>query len=121
MSGLGDSALGQDLINSLGGASAFNSPVTKESFGRAGISLLWPLYTGGRITAAQDISAAQTEVALQLQDTQRRIIFEELVTVYFGVVLAKQNLSIHQQVQAGLQLHLNDALFMQQLSIWFVA
>lgn len=114
ISGLGDSTVGQDLINLLGGEAAFTTQVTNESFGRAGISLLWPLYTGGRITATQDISAAQTEVAVQLQDTQRRIIFEELVNVYFGVVLANQNLSIHQQAQAGLQLHLNDAQALEE-------
>lgn len=109
LSGLRDSTFGQSFITALGGESAFSIDITKRSFGRAGVGMIWPIYTGGRITAAQEISAAQTDVALQLQETQRRSVFEDFVNVYFGVVLAKKNLTIHKQAEAGLQQHLKDA------------
>jgi outer membrane protein TolC len=106
---LQDSAIGQDIISATGGSAAFTTEITNQSFGRLALTALWPIYTGGRITAAQDIGAAQTDIATQLFDIQRRSVFEQLVKTYFGVVLAQQNLQTHQQAEAGFVKHLEDA------------
>ena len=109
LTGLKDNAIGQDIIDAIGGEAAFKTDITNQSFGRLALTALWPIYSGGRITAAQDASAAQTDIAMQLFDVQRRTVFEKLVKIYFGVVLAQQNLDTHQQAETGFLKHLDNA------------
>jgi len=78
------------------------------------LSAKWPLYTGGRITAAQDIAAGQYKEAahnLQLKSLQQ---FETLTRYYFGAVLAKRVYETRKEVEAGLQKHLQHAILMEQ-------
>lgn len=109
LAGLQDNPIGQDIIGALGGQDTFTTDITNQSFGRLALTALWPIYTGGRITAAQDISKAQTDIATQLFDIQRRTVFEELVKTYFGVVLSQQNLETHKQTELGFKQHLENA------------
>ncbi len=108
LAGLQDNPIGQDIIGALGGQDTFTTDITNQSFGRLALTALWPIYTGGRITAAQDIGEAQTDIAAQLFDVQRRTVFEQLVKIYFGVVLAQQNLETHKQAEFGFLRHLFD-------------
>lgn len=109
LAGLQDNPIGQDIIAALGGEAIFSTEITNQSFGRLALTALWPIYTGGRIKAAQDISASQTDIATQLFSAQRRTVFEELVEAYFGVVLAQQNLETLRFAEAGFGRHLADA------------
>jgi len=109
LAGLKDTPLGQEIIDLMGGESAFTTEVTDESFGNVALTAFWPVYTGGRITAVQDVMAAQTDIAQQMLETKGRTIFEEVVRVYFGTVLAKQNLETHRKAEAGLRVHLENA------------
>jgi outer membrane protein TolC len=112
-----DTPVGEDIINLLGGDAAFTTDLTDKSFGRVALTALWPVYTGGRITAAQDISAAQNSVAQQLFDARYRGVFEGLVKVYFGVVLAQQNLTTRIDAESGLEQHLHNAAAMEEQGI----
>jgi len=114
LTGLQDNPIGQDIIDAMGGPAAFTTEISNQSFGRLALTALWPIYTGGRITAAQDISAAQTDIATQLFDVQRRTVFEQLVKTYFGLVLAQQNLETHRQAEAGFLKHLENAQKLEQ-------
>lgn len=109
LTGAQDNPVGQAIIDALGGASAFTTDITNQSFGRLALTALWPIYTGGRITAAQDISVAQTDIATQLFDVQQRTVFEELVKAYFGVVLARQNLETLRFAEKGFGKHFDNA------------
>lgn len=109
LTGMQENPIGQDIIDALGGQAAFTTEITNQSFGRLALTALWPIYTGGRITAAQDISAAQTDIATQLFDVQQRTVFEGLVKSYFGVVLAQQNLETLRFAEAGFVKHLDNA------------
>lgn len=100
---------GQLIIDSMGGEDAFKTDITQRSFGRVALTALWPIYTGGRIKAAQEIGAAQTDIANQMFDITQRTVFEELVKTYFGVALAQQNLETHRQLQADFLAHLDNA------------
>jgi outer membrane protein TolC len=110
LAGLEDNPIGQDIIGALGGQSAFTTEITNQSFGRLALTALWPIYTGGRITAAQDMGEAQTDIAAQLFDVQKRTVFEQLVKIYFGVVLAQQNMETHRQAELGFLKHLENAV-----------
>lgn len=107
--GFSQTPVGADIVALMGGESAFTTQVTKESFANVGVNLIWPVYTGGRITAVQDIMAAQTDIAENMLDTQNRSMFEGLVRIYFGVVLAEQNLATHAEAESGLEIHLDHA------------
>lgn len=106
---LNSNPIGQLIIDAIGGEDAFKTDITNRSFGRIALTALWPIYTGGRITAAKEIGAAQTDIANQMFDITHRTVFEELVKVYFGVVLAQQNLETHRQLEAGFLKHLGNA------------
>jgi len=108
-SGLKDNPIGELIIDALGGRQAFKTDITNRSFGRVALTALWPIYTGGRIAAAKEIGAAQTDIANQMFDITQRTVFEELVKVYFGVVLAQQNLETHQQLETDFLKHLGNA------------
>lgn len=109
LTGLTGNPIGELIIDVIGGRDAFKTDITNRSFGRVALTALWPIYTGGRITAAKEIGAAQTDIANQMFDITQRSLFEELVKVYFGVVLAQQNLETHRQLQAALLKHLGNA------------
>jgi outer membrane protein TolC len=107
---LNSTPIGQELIGLIGGPDAFRTDFMDQNFGRIALSAVWPVYTGGRVTAAREAGAAQTDVAKQQKDIQTRTLFEELVRAYFGVSLAQQNLQIHQQTENDLGLHLDNAV-----------
>ena len=104
-----DTPLGSTIIESFGGDAAFTTDLTERSFGTAALVARWPVFTGGRITAAQDISAAQNRVARQQLDARQRVVFEELVLAYFGVVFADEVLATRLMAEAGLAQHLDNA------------
>ncbi|MGL5289430.1 MAG: TolC family protein, partial [Aeromonas sp.] len=85
----------QNLVLGLGnllgvGAADFVTPLTKQNVVTSSVKLLWPLFAGGRIDAAQDIRQAQVSEAQQLLVLKQQATFESLSQTYFGVVLAAQ-------------------------------
>lgn len=114
LSGFAENPIGESLIELLGGPAAFRTDISDERFGRVGLSAIWPVYTGGRITAVREASLAQTEIAQGLYDSQRRVLFEEVVRIYFGVALAQENLAIRQQEVKGLEHHLSNATKLEE-------
>lgn len=77
------------------------------------ISALWPLYTGGRITAAQDAAQGKVhEADNRLLDTKREQ-FESLVRYYFSVVLAGKILTTRQEVESGLRQHRDHSVLLE--------
>lgn len=114
LSGFAENPVGESLIELLGGPAAFKTDVSDERFGRVGLSAIWPVYTGGKITAVRQASQAQTEIAKESFDSQRRVLFEEVVRIYFGVALAQESLAIRQQEVKGLEHHLNNATKLEE-------
>ena len=109
LSDLENSPAGREFIDLLGGHKAFRTDIVDQDFGRVALSAIWPVYTGGRITAARENSSALTDVAIQQEAVQQRSLFEELVRAYFGVALAQQNLQIHEDTERDLGSHLENA------------
>ncbi len=93
---------------------AFASQITDESVVTSSLNAVWPLYTGGRITAAQDIARAQTLEAGLLLELERQSQFEKLAKVYFGVVLAQQVLQTRIEAQKNLQKHRDHAIKLEE-------
>ncbi len=95
-------------------ATGTTSTISERAIKSANISLLWPLFTGGRISAAQDIAAASLQEAELQMELKVRDRFEELSKRYFGVVMASQVVTTRREVEAALKVHLNHAELLVQ-------
>ncbi|MGL4250214.1 MAG: TolC family protein [Aeromonas sp.] len=87
----------------------FITPLTKQNVVTSSVKMLWPLFAGGRIDAAQDIRQAQVSEAQQLLVLKQQSTFESLSQTYFGVVLAAQVVQTRQEIEQGLAHHLDYA------------
>ncbi|PWI34211.1 hypothetical protein DI392_08010 [Vibrio albus] len=112
ISSLSSTSLGPAIT----GLSSLNptSTIAEKDMVNSSIRAIWPIFTGGRITAAQDIAQGQTEEAeAQLRmETQAR--YEDLTKYYFSVVLAKQILNTRITVEQGLTQHKKSAMKLEQ-------
>ncbi len=83
--------------------------LSKEDIFIADLQMLWPLYTGGKIDAAQDIYAAQlqeNQAKLQMKKDEE---FITLVKVYYGAVVTKALYKTRKDAQIRLAYHYEDA------------
>jgi outer membrane protein TolC len=93
-----------------GQASAgLTSTISDRGISSSSVNLLWPIYTGGRITAAQEIAKASHDEAQQQQELKVSGQFESLCQRYFGVVLTNKILTARQEVEESLKLHFDHA------------
>ncbi|WP_457577374.1 TolC family protein [Desulfomarina sp.] len=90
----------------------FTSTISDREIKSSSLSLLWPIYTGGRITAAQDIAGASVAEARKQHDLKLYDQFRELCRRYFGVVLLSQLLDTRTEVENSLKIHLHHAQLM---------
>ncbi len=94
--------------------SGLTSTIAEQENSSSSIRATWPVYTGGRITAAQDIATGKVNeashaLALKVEDR-----FQLLVRYYFGTVLAKNVFQTRQEVEAGLKTHRDHATLLEQ-------
>lgn len=103
------------LPPALGGAlatmpsSMFITPFTEQDIFRSSLQAMWPIYTGGKITAAQAIHAAEVaEKEQQLQLTTRDL-FVQLVDRYYGVAVSQSLAQTRGQLVTSLEEHAEHA------------
>ena len=73
------------------------------------LSLLWPIYTGGKIDAASDLFKAKKEEAQAKDKLNKDKVFLKLVKSYYGVLLARELLNTREEARSSLELHLNNS------------
>ncbi|QFI39244.1 TolC family protein [Moritella marina ATCC 15381] len=91
-----------------------NLPLTNQNFAHSSLNAVLPVYTGGRITAAQDIRQAQVDEAQSNYNLATRATFTQLVQYYFGVVLAEQVYQVRLDAVDALADHLSHAIKLEQ-------
>ncbi|MDB2385880.1 TolC family protein [Shewanella sp.] len=99
------------LINPLPAlpASLFVTPFSEQDIFRSSLKAMWPIYTGGKITAAQAIHAAKVaEKEAQLTLTTRDL-FVSLVDRYYAVSVTKALVDTQKQLVDSLTLHASHA------------
>ncbi|RTZ14487.1 TolC family protein [Vibrio aquaticus] len=106
--------LGPILNPILGELGGITSTISERDIFTSSIRAIWPIFTGGRINAAQSAAEgkkeqAQSELAME---TQAR--FEDLSKYYFSVLLAKEVVQTRQLVEQGLTQHRDNALKLEQ-------
>lgn len=83
--------------------------IQEKRFATVNANVVWPIYTGGKISAANTASKIQEEEAgLEKQQKQAELL-SELVTRYYGLVLAQQAETVRRQVSDAMNKHLFDS------------
>ncbi|MEC6830792.1 TolC family protein [Photobacterium toruni] len=105
-----------NVLPAIGGNlnSALTSTISDRDVFTSSIRAIWPIFTGGRINAAQDIAEGKTDQAKYMLAMQQQAKFEDLSRFYFGVVLAKNVLQTRTDVANGLKRHYEDAIKLEQ-------
>jgi outer membrane protein TolC len=82
---------------------------SKQDVFLANLHMLWPLYTGGKIDAAQDIYAAASDEAKAVMQMKKDKEFLKLIKYYYGVVVTLSLYETRKEAQKALKLHYENA------------
>ena len=83
--------------------------IQAKNFGMVNAGFVFPLFTGGKINAANKAAKIKFE-ASEIESVQKsHELTSELVERYFGLILANQAVKVRTVVKEGMQKHLNDA------------
>ena len=88
--------------------------LTKQDVFLADLRILWPLYTGGKIDAAQDLYAAKVNESKALKEMKKDKEFLKLVKYYYGVVVSESLYNTRVEAQKALQLHSKNAKLLKE-------
>jgi len=88
---------------------SFVETIQKEKFFLADLTVSWPLFTGGKITAANRAAEARVKDAEAESGATREQLTVELARRYFGLRLALRARDVRKQVLDALDGHLRDA------------
>ncbi|SBO11542.1 Outer membrane efflux protein [Vibrio mediterranei] len=113
LSGLpaGASALGPLLGNLLGGVT---STIETQDVFSSSIRAVWPIFTGGRITAAQTAAEGKKEEAQSQLAMEVQARYEDLSKYYFSVVLARNVVETRTAAEKGLTKHRDFAIKLEE-------
>ncbi|KFZ37834.1 transporter [Shewanella mangrovi] len=94
--------------------SMFVTPFTEQEVFNSSLQAMWPIYTGGQISAAQAIRKAQLQEKQEQQELTRRELFTTLVDRYYAVTVSQSLVVTQQQLVDSLTTHYQHALKMEQ-------
>lgn len=96
------------------GIPPFLTTVQGDTFLKSQVSAVWPIYTGGRITAARRAGVAgEAEAQAALRQTENAL-FSDLVRRYYGLQLARAAQATRTVVLAGVEEHLRQAMRLEE-------
>lgn len=93
---------------------SFESTILDDQFSRALLNLNWPVYTGGKIKAANAAAAAEVENARQHRSQTEHELVGNLVHRYFALRLAEAARDVRHQVFEGTDRHLWEAVRLEE-------
>lgn len=91
----------------------FVTRFTEQNVVTSSVQVVWPLFTGGKIDAAQSIRAAQVNEAEQTLIIRVLAQFEALAQTYYGVVMAHQVMATRQDIEKAMAQHYDHARKLQ--------
>jgi len=86
----------------------------KENVGIASLDMVWPVFTGGKIMAANKAMDAKIDEAQYKIEETRSKLNTELVERYYGYRLASKAVILYQEVLDAMLLHQNNAEKLEQ-------
>lgn len=93
---------------------SFQETIQDDTFFKAQINMVWPVYTGGKITAAKKAADAGVREAEAKMRRTTGTLTSELGRYYFAVRLMDQVLKIRTEVKNALDQHLFQARRLQE-------
>ncbi|HDY7661176.1 TPA: TolC family protein [Vibrio vulnificus] len=98
----------------IGALANTTSTITERDIFTSSIRAIWPIFTGGRISAAQEAAEGKTDEARSQLSMETQARYEDLSKYYFSVVLAKEVLQTRQAVEQGLTQHRDFAIKLEK-------
>jgi len=92
----------------------FVTTVQGDNFFKSQVTAVWPLYTGGRIRAAQRAGAAGEAESQAARQQTANTLFTELVRRYYGLQLARAALSTRTLVLNAVDEHFRQAVRLEE-------
>jgi outer membrane protein TolC len=96
---------------------SFESNVQDQQYWKANVSVTWPVYTGGRITAAKQAAEARQEESQEKLRSTESGLTSELTRRYFGLRLAEKVAVIRKQVLDAMNRHLQEAVTLENTGV----
>lgn len=87
----------------------WNFLLQKKDIEVTGISMTWPIYTGGKIRAANKAAKINTSIAETEKTNAEQELISELADRYYKAKLAEEAVKVRQQVLDGMNVHLSNA------------
>jgi outer membrane protein TolC len=103
--------IGSQISESFAG---LTSTIEDKDVYSSSVRVIWPIYTGGKITAAQNAAKGQFDEAQGQLGMETHVRFEELSHYYFSVLLAQDVLKTRRNVEIGLKQHLDFAIKLEE-------
>ncbi|PKH58847.1 TolC family protein [Shewanella sp. Choline-02u-19] len=94
--------------------SLFVTPFTEQDIFRSSLQAMWPIYTGGKITAAQGIHEAHVAEKEEQLKLTTRDLFVTLVDRYYAVAVTETLAQTKKQLVDSLTLHASHAQKLEQ-------
>lgn len=82
----------------------------KRGYFNANANLTWPVFTGGKINAANSYAQSAVDSAKAAKDSLTNQLVQNLVDSYFSVQLAKHAAALRLEVYNGLRQHYSEAV-----------
>ncbi|SMO69909.1 Outer membrane protein TolC [Saccharicrinis carchari] len=83
--------------------------IQKSQFGMMSAGVTWPLFTGGKIKAANAAAKIKINEAAEVERQKTGELMSELVERYFGLALALEAEQVRSEVLSAMEAHLSDA------------
>jgi outer membrane protein TolC len=96
---------GEAAIN----AAEWDKMIQEKQFASVNANVVWPIYTGGKINAANKASQINEDEAGLKEKQKEGELLSELATRYYGLVLAEQACKVRSQVADAMKKHLFDS------------
>jgi outer membrane protein TolC len=93
---------------------SFHETIQEDTIFMSQLNVTWPVFTGGKITAAKKAADAGIRESAAKLDQTRDTLTSELVKYYFAVRLADQVCQIRKQVVDALDRHVFQARRLQE-------
>lgn len=78
------------------------------------LTMTWPVFTGGRILAAQRIAEGNVQEANSILEKETLEQFQNLVKLYFGTALTRTIFHTRHEVETGLKKHRDHAMLLEE-------
>ncbi len=96
---------GLDHVN----AAEWDQMIQEKRFASLSASVVWPVFTGGKIKVANEAARIYEEEAGLQKEQKQAELLSELATRYYGLVLSREAEKVRRQVLDAMERHLYDA------------